>query len=465
MMTGSSSASILLSAIPATAAGATDIGPDANSVEGHIKTAVDTGVTATTIATTASVNNVVVVTTATDSSSSDFFTSTDSNYIQFEHQLFLLDIRQPVHLPPQPLQSTSTSTSATSGLSSAMLTSTSTAQSTATADPNVLATLASHQLFTAIQITTAASNGQPTTIYTSVYAISTGTAESSTGPNTPVEAMFRAWDAISFWYLEEIFLSLILPLTIVLQIVQYHTNRKFERELNEQVDNEVQSGTPIFGFGKEDDEMSVRGIGMGAGAIKHPRLLSDQRITRPTPSGAPRCYPSPRPLLLGIPGLQLNPTNAFALATSTAPGTYANNKPNYNYNYGDYRSATSSPVLPANYGEYCGPSPAPSTQSYQSYGARPGTPTALTPGGAGRASLVPGVALLREACSGINIGVQHDSPVPGVGGPRRGSRDYVPSGLGRQPSQMLGLPASNLMRGNSVNSIKAPLLNPFDQKY
>ncbi|KAE9387769.1 hypothetical protein BT96DRAFT_475353 [Gymnopus androsaceus JB14] len=258
--------------------------------------------------------------------------------------------------------------------------------------------------------------------------------------------------------------------------------------------------------------MSVRGIGMGAGGMldpekayagvgsyangntaayaaygdRAPQAALQQAYYSPNaPGGAPRRYPSQGHSRTGSLGsnrsygsLGGTPMNAFAPATFAAPpGTYANSNPNYNnYNYGEYRPATASPVAPANYGEYRGPSPAPSTQSYQSYGARPGTPNSLTPGGAGRASPVSGVALPRGVYdprtpspagvigSGIGIGVRPDLPVVPVGGPRRGSRDYVPSGLGRQPTQTLGLPASNLMRGNSVNSIKAPLPNPFDQR-
>ncbi|KAE9385834.1 hypothetical protein BT96DRAFT_1006672 [Gymnopus androsaceus JB14] len=78
-------------------------------------------------------------------------------------------------------QSAGTSTSAisTSGSSSASKSRTliSAAQSTLTAALNATAISASHQLFTAIQPSTTMANGEPTTIYTSTYVSTTGTAE------------------------------------------------------------------------------------------------------------------------------------------------------------------------------------------------------------------------------------------------------------------------------------------------
>lgn len=301
-------------------------------------------------------------------------------------------------------------------------------------------------------------------------------------------------------------ISLILLLAIVLKIVRYRSNRKFERELNEQVDNEIRSGSPMFGFGKEDDGMSVRGMGMGAGMMDPEKAAyagvgsytsgntaayaaygdrAPQAALQPayySPNafgGAPR-RPSLDHSRTGSQGsnrsygsLAGTPMNPFAPATFAAPpATFAS--PGYNYNNGPNNYAIASPAPPANYGEYRGPSPAPSTQSYQSFGARPGTPTALTPGG-GRGSPAPGVTIPRGVYDprtpspgiiGSGIGVRPESPVVPLQYSRssRGSREYVPSGLGRQPTQTLGVPAGNLSRGNSVNSIKAPLPNPFDER-
>jgi len=398
----------------------------------------------------------------------------------------------------------STSQSSTSSVTSAS-TSTTTAASTQAESAQGGATSQAFIVSTAV-------DGQVTTITTNVPF--TGTSASANPTQSPqslsaAESFLKNKPAVGAVFGVGGLVVLIALLAIILKIVRYRANRKFERELDEKVAEEVRAGTPMsFGFGKEDDGLSI--IGGRAGGLSDPeRAYGGGAYTNQTGFGigygaantsayatyggaaaqpafyspnssnsTPRRYPSDPTQYTqynnGGNGLQrteshtstrsygtLNqaPMNAFA-PNSNAPG--AN---------GPFAPAT----FTANYGEYRHASPAPSTQSWQSqtpYGARPGTPSALTPGGRGP---TPGPAPPRGVYA--PLGARSDSPaVLGRYSPShspQNSKDgqgvyaaeaYVTDFRGQSPRAQAQGGLAAPARGPEPPSPNVSLPNPFDQR-
>lgn len=419
--------------------------------------------------------------------------------------------------------SSSTSTSGTTKptATSATSTSGSTSQSntsSVTSAPASTITAASSQAESAqggatsqAFIVSTAVDGHVTTITTNVpFAGTSSSANPTQSPHLSAgESFLKNKPAVGAVFGVGGLVALIALLAIILKIVRYRANRKFERELDEKVAEEVRAGTPMsFGFGKEDDGLSI--IGGRAGGLSDPEraygggaytnqagfgvgyggantsayatyggAAAQPAFYSPNSSNStPRRYPSDPTQYTqynnGGNGLErteshtstrsygtLNqaPMNAFA-PNSNAPG--AN---------GPFAPAT----FAANYGEYRHASPAPSTQSWQSqtpYGARPGTPSALTPGGRGP---TPGPALPRGVYA--PLGARSDSPaVLGRYSPShspQNSKDgqgvyaaeaYVTDPRGQSPRAQAQGGLAAPARGPEPPSPNVSLPNPFDQR-
>ncbi|KIK64909.1 hypothetical protein GYMLUDRAFT_56425 [Collybiopsis luxurians FD-317 M1] len=303
--------------------------------------------------------------------------------------------------------SSSSSASSTSASTSSDSSSSTSAQATQTSAPSGSPSMTA-------SIMTSTINGQPTTITTDVLAITSSTQDpqptnlsnlSKTG-----SSFFENKAAVGGTFGAVGLVSLFLLLAIVLKIVRYRARRKFEKDLDEQVERETRAGTP-FGFGKEDDDILPPGLSdpekayggpyanqagpgyamgntaayatYGSAAAMQPAYYSPNSggamprrysppqfgngyntgngLSRPPSGGSAKSYGT----------LNQAPMNAFAPApagpTGPAP-TFA--PPTFAGNYGEYRGAHS----PA-------PSSNSNTSSTIAYLARPGTPSSLTPGG------------------------------------------------------------------------------------
>ncbi|KAJ3709607.1 hypothetical protein C8R42DRAFT_413511 [Lentinula raphanica] len=259
-------------------------------------------------------------------------------------------------------------------------------------------------------------DGHLTTLTTQVFAAtSTSSPPPAQSALSTTETFFKNKAAVGGVFGAAGLVFLILLLAIVLKIVRYRSRRQFEKDLDEQVEQEVRSGTPMFGVGKDDDGLSIMGgrvdgfidpekaavarSGCGYpnttayptyGGPIPPQATQQAYYSPNAPSGAPRRSPpqdqSPysnfhdgsgglsrtisRSSNRSYGSMQQPPMNAFASTIQNAgpvlaPATFAATT------YGPYRHGS--------------PAPSAQSQSWQSqnqagFGARPGTPLSLTPG-------------------------------------------------------------------------------------
>jgi len=299
--------------------------------------------------------------------------------------------------------------------------------------------------------------------------------------------------------------ALIVLLAVVLRIVRYRSNRQLERELDEKVAEEVRAGTPMFGMGKEDDGLSIMGgrasglsdpekayggaypqagVGVGYGAANtaayatYGGAAAQPAFYSPNSSNnAPRRYMSYQSSQYNNDGNNGH-ERTDSLGSARSYGSYNQppmnafahnlNAPSAPLGNGAFASAT----FAANYGEYRHPSPAPSTQSWQSrnqtFGARAGMPSALTPGG-GLAVPGPGPTLPRGVYT--PLGARPDSPAVlghlSSSNSPQSSRDAqgaysADTYLSRQVSRTGGLTAP--VQGPEPPSPNVALPNPFDER-
>ncbi|KAJ4464778.1 hypothetical protein C8J55DRAFT_566681 [Lentinula edodes] len=293
---------------------------------------------------------------------------------------------------------------------------------------------------------------------------------------------------------------LIVLLAVVLKIVRYRSRRKFEKDLDEQVQQEVRSGTPMFGLGKEDDGLSI--MGGRAGVISDPEkaAYADSGYGYPNtaalypsyggsalPQAAQPAYYSPN-----VYSSRRNPSrgqsqdfnyrdgglsrvdsrgSARSYGTLNQPPMNAFG-PSQSISAGANAPAFAPATFAAHYGEYRHASPAPSTQSWQShnqaFGARPGTPSALTPGGRGNSIPAPPRNVYTPQ------DVRSDSPaVLARYSPSHSSRTsgdgyaadaYIAGRITQIQTQNVGGLAVGPAYGKEPPSPNVPLPNPFDQK-
>ncbi|KAJ3986033.1 hypothetical protein F5890DRAFT_1062337 [Lentinula detonsa] len=405
---------------------------------------------------------------------------------------------------------TSASQATTTSLSSSASVSLSKASSTASSSDSTSSVAQTTQApspsattsagFTAVQaVSTGTVDGHLTTLTTQVFEATSSSSAQPTPTALGAESFFENKAAVGGVFGAAGLVFLIVFLAVVLKIVRYRSRKQFEKDLDEQVQHEVRSGTPMFGLGKDDDGLSI--MGGRAGGIGDPEKAmyanSGNGYTNtavyPTYSGSvppmaaqpayyspntfngvPRRSPSQdQSLYYGDSGLSrtnshgstrsygsLNqpPMNAFASPTSNA----ATNAPIF------------APVtFAANYGEYRHASTAPSTRSWQSQnqnqavsGARPGTPLALTPGSRGNSIPSPPRNVLAP------LGTRSDSPAVlarySLSSSRNskdgyGANAYIAGQITQIQTQSmggLGAPA----HGKEPPSPNVPLPNPFDQR-
>lgn len=356
------------------------------------------------------------------------------------------------------------------------------------------------------------------TITTEVIAVATtsstdGGAKASASPHQDLSTTQEFFDnkaAVGGVFGAVGLVSLILLLAIVLKIVRYRARRNFERELDEQVEKETRAGTP-FGFGKEDDDdlnMMGRPSGLadpekayGAGyasnnlpgqpypfgnTAAYATYSSSAAAVQPayyspnsTGNGAPRRYPSQDTGADQFDSRYYNNLSGGSEPRRAGPrgsnGSYGTlNQPPMNA-FSPVSGPNAGPVFaPAtfngNYGEYRNVSPPPASASVRSasptvapYGARPSTPSSLTPGG--NTGFQPAAAAPpRNAFT--PLGSRPDSPaiLARYGQGRSFSRDdtytadaYAAAGGG----QYLRAPPAST---NEPPSPKAALPNPFEQR-
>ncbi|KAJ3820025.1 hypothetical protein F5880DRAFT_1615943 [Lentinula raphanica] len=334
----------------------------------------------------------------------------------------------------------------------------------------------------------------PYTAYDSVSSVNTHLSISN--PSTLISIMLNK-AAVGGVFGAAGLVFLILLLAVVLKIVRYRSRRQFEKDLDEQVEQEVRSGTPMFGVGKDDDGLSIMGgrvdgfidpekaavarSGYGYpnttayptyGGPIPPQATQQAYYSPNAPSGAPRRSPpqdqSPysnfhdgsgglsrtisRSSNRSYGSMQQPPMNAFASTIQNAgpvlaPATFAATT------YGPYRHGS--------------PAPSAQSQSWQSqnqagFGARPGTPLSLTPGG-GRGDVpTPPRSVYNPT------GNRSESPafLARYGSSRspRNSQGENGNVGGRQVTQIQtgGLAAPS--HGKEPPSPNVPLPNPFDQR-
>lgn len=293
---------------------------------------------------------------------------------------------------------------------------------------------------------------------------------------------------------------LVVLLAVVLKIVRYRSRRKFEKDLDEQVQQEVRSGTPMFGLGKEDDGLSI--MGGRAGVISDPEKAAyadsgygypNTAASYPTYGGSappqaaqpayysPNAYSSRRNPSRGqsqdfnyrdgglsrvdsrgsarsYGTLNQPPMNAFGPSQSISAGANA--------------PAFAPATFAAHYGEYRHASPAPSTQSWQShnqaFGARPGTPSALTPGGRGNSIPAPprNVYTPQDVRSDSPAVLSRYSPSHSsrTSGDGYGADAYIVGRITQIQTQNVGGLAVGPAYGKEPPSPNVPLPNPFDQR-
>ncbi|KAJ3920639.1 hypothetical protein F5877DRAFT_76979 [Lentinula edodes] len=349
-------------------------------------------------------------------------------------------------------------------------------------------------------VSTGTVDGHLTTLTTQVFA-----ATSSSGQPTPTqldstETFFKNKAAVGGVFGAAGLIFLIVLLAVVLKIVRYRSRRKFEKDLDEQVQQEVRSGTPMFGLGKEDDGLSI--MGGRAGVISDPEKAAyadsgygypNTAASYPTYGGSappqaaqpayysPNAYSSRRNPSRGqsqdfnyrdgglsrvdsrgsarsYGTLNQPPMNAFGPSQSISAGANA--------------PAFAPATFAAHYGEYRHASPAPSTQSWQShnqaFGARPGTPSALTPGGRGNSIPAPprNVYTPQDVRSDSPAVLSRYSPSHSsrTSGDGYGADAYIVGRITQIQTQNVGGLAVGPAYGKEPPSPNVPLPNPFDQR-
>ncbi|KAJ3869356.1 hypothetical protein EV359DRAFT_59876 [Lentinula novae-zelandiae] len=293
---------------------------------------------------------------------------------------------------------------------------------------------------------------------------------------------------------------LIVLLAVVLKIVRYRSRRKFEKDLDEQVQQEVRSGTPMFGLGKEDDGLSI--MGGRAGVISDPEKAAyadsgygypNTAASYPTyvgsapPQAAQPAYYSPN-----VYSSRRNPSRGQSQDFNYRDGGLSRvdsrgsarsygtlNQPPMNafgpsqaISAGANAPAFAPATFAAHYGEYRHASPAPSTQSWQShnqaFGARPGTPSALTPGGRGNSIPAPprNVYTPQDVRSDSPAVVARYSPSHSsrTSGDGYGADAYIAGRTTQIQTQNVGGLAVGPADGKEPPSPNVPLPNPFDQR-
>ncbi|KAJ4464820.1 hypothetical protein C8R41DRAFT_113393 [Lentinula lateritia] len=399
---------------------------------------------------------------------------------------------------------TSTSTSSISVLQS-KASSTTSASVSSSASPiaqSVQATQTSSSTATgsaAVEIvSTGTVDGHLTTLTTQVFA-----ATSSSGQPTPTqldstETFFKNKAAVGGVFGAAGLIFLIVLLAVVLKIVRYRSRRKFEKDLDEQVQQEVRSGTPMFGLGKEDDGLSI--MGGRAGVISDPEKAAyadsgygypNTAASYPTyvgsapPQAAQPAYYSPN-----VYSSRRNPSRGQSQDFNYRDGGLSRvdsrgsarsygtlNQPPMNafgpsqaISAGANAPAFAPATFAAHYGEYRHASPAASTESWQShnqaFGARPGTPSALTPGGRGNSIPAPprNVYTPQDVRSDSPAVVARYSPSHSsrTSGDGYGADAYI-AGRTTQIQNVGGL-AVGPADGKEPPSPNVPLPNPFDQR-